>query len=67
VARRFVEDMRADPGRQYLYEKISGPFVFELKGTPAEYKASLDCAIAKGGPVPHERGTIIRPTEDGVA
>jgi hypothetical protein len=66
VARRFVEDMRADPGRQDLYEKISGPFVFELKGTPAEYKASLDCAIAKGL-VPHERGTIVRPTEDGVA
>jgi hypothetical protein len=34
-------------GRIYI-EKINGPFLFELKGTPAEYKAGLDCAIAKG-------------------
>jgi hypothetical protein len=34
-------------GRIYI-EKINGPFLFELKGTPAEYKAGLDRAIAKG-------------------
>jgi len=34
-------------GRIYI-EKINGPFIFELKGTPAEYKAGLDLAIAKG-------------------
>jgi TQO small subunit DoxD len=26
--------------------KINGPFLYELKGTPAEYKAGLDRAIA---------------------
>jgi hypothetical protein len=34
-------------GRIYI-EKINGPFLYELKGTPAEYKAGLDSAIAKG-------------------
>jgi hypothetical protein len=34
-------------GRIYI-EKINGPFLFELKGTPAEYKAGLDCAIENG-------------------
>jgi hypothetical protein len=34
-------------GRIYI-EKINGPFLFELKGTPAEYKAGLERAIAKG-------------------
>jgi len=30
-------------GRIYI-EKINGPFLFELKGTPAAYKAGLDRA-----------------------
>ena len=34
-------------GRIYI-EKINGPFIYELKGTPAEYKAGLDRAIANG-------------------
>jgi hypothetical protein len=54
-------------GARLVYEKISRPFGFELKGTPAEYEAGLDCAIAKGGLVLHESGTIVRPTEAGVA
>ena len=35
--------LRADAGRIYI-EKINGPFLFELKGTPAAYKAGLDRA-----------------------
>jgi hypothetical protein len=42
-------------------EKINGPFIFDLKGTPAEYKAGLDYAIAKGWPI-HESGTFVRLT-----
>ena len=34
-------------GRIYI-EKINGSFLFELKSTPAEYKAGLDSAIANG-------------------
>jgi hypothetical protein len=34
-----------------------GPFLFQLKGTPAEYKAGLERAIAKGWLWPHESGS----------
>jgi hypothetical protein len=36
----------AQDGRIYI-EKINGPFLYQLKGTPAECKAGLDRAIAK--------------------
>jgi hypothetical protein len=48
-------------------EKINGPFLFELKGTPAEYKAGLDLAIAKGWLELHESGTYVKVTEAGAA
>jgi hypothetical protein len=48
-------------------EKINGPFLYELKGTPAEYKAGLDCAIEKGWLVLHESGTYVRFTDVGAA
>jgi hypothetical protein len=53
-------------GRIYI-EKINGPFLYELKGTPAEYKAGLDCAIAKGWLELHESGTYVRFTDAGAA
>jgi hypothetical protein len=34
-------------GRIYI-EKINAPFLYQLKGTPAKYKAGLERAIAKG-------------------
>jgi len=51
-------------GRIYI-EKINGPFLFELKGTPAEYKAGLDRAIEKGWLVIHESGTYVKLTPAG--
>jgi hypothetical protein len=42
-------------GRLYI-EKINGPFLYQLKGTAAEYKAGLDRAIARGRLVRHKRG-----------
>jgi len=51
-------------GRIHI-EKINGPFLFQLKGTPAEYKAGLDLAIAKGWLVMHESGTFVKFTEAG--
>jgi hypothetical protein len=30
-------------------EKINGPFLYQLKGTPAEYKAAPERAIANVG------------------
>ena len=51
-------------GRIYI-EKVNGPFLFENKGTPAEYKAGLDRAIEKGWLVLHESGTFVRFTRAG--
>jgi hypothetical protein len=34
-------------GRIYI-EKINAPFLYQLKGTPVEYKAGLERAIANG-------------------
>jgi len=48
-----------------LVERINGPFLFELKGTPTEYKAGLDRAIEKGWLVMHESGTYLRFTQAG--
>ena len=51
-------------GRIHI-EKINGPMLFELKATPAEYKAGLDLAMAKGWLVMHESGTFVRFTQVG--
>jgi hypothetical protein len=51
-------------GRIYI-EEINGPFLLQLKGTPAEYKAGLDRAIANGWLVLHESGTFVRFTQAG--
>ncbi len=70
VARKLLELANAfepiQDGRLYI-EKINGPFLFELKGTPAEYTAGLDYAIAKGWLELHESGTFVRFTEAGAA
>jgi len=51
AARKIVEIANAvepvQDGRIHV-EKINGPFLFQLKGTPAEYKAGLDLAIRQG-------------------
>jgi len=70
AARKLLELANAfepiQDGRIYI-EKINGPFLFELNGTPAEYKAGLDYAIANGWLVLHESGTFVRFTEAGAA
>jgi hypothetical protein len=68
AARRLMEHARAfEPvhdGRIYI-EKINGPFLFEIKGTPAQYLAGLKHAIGRGWIVMHESGTFIRFTQAG--
>ena len=70
AARKLVELANAfepvQDGRIYI-EKINGPFLFELKATPAEYRAGLDYAIAKGWLMLHESGTYVRFTDAGAA
>ena len=68
AARRLLEHAHAfDPvqeGRIYI-EKINGPFLFSDKGTPAEYSAGLDLAIARGWLELHESGTYVKFTAAG--
>jgi hypothetical protein len=50
----------------FYIEKINGPFLHRLKGTP-EYKAGLEHAIAKGWLVLHESGTYVKLTDASAA
>ncbi len=51
-------------GRIHI-EKINAPFLFEIKGTPAQYLAGLKRAVERGWIVLHESGTFIRFTQAG--
>lgn len=68
AARRLLEIANAvevvQDGRIHI-EKINGPFLFNDGGSPAEYKAGLELAIAKGWLVLHESGTFVRFTPAG--
>jgi hypothetical protein len=70
AARKLMELVNAvepvQDGRIHI-EKINGPFIYQLKGTPAEYKVGLDLAIAKGWLWLHESGTYVKLTEAGAA
>jgi len=67
AARRLLEiTSTVEPvqdGRIHI-EKINGPFLRE-GGSPAEYKAGLDLAIANGWLWLHESGTFVRFTQAG--
>ena len=68
AARKIIEIAKgveaAQDGRIHI-EKISGPFLYQLKCTPAEYKAGLDRAISNGWLWQHESGTYVKFTESG--
>ena len=68
AARRILEHARAfepvQDGRIYI-EKLNGPFLFGDKGTPAEYSAGLDLAIARGWLELHDSGTFVKFTSAG--
>ena len=51
-------------GRIHI-EKINGPMLFKEGASPAEYKAGLNLAIARGWLVLHESGTFVRFTPAG--
>jgi hypothetical protein len=68
AARKLVEIANsiepAQEGRIFI-EQINWPFLYEHKGTPAEYKAGLDLAIARGWLRLHESGTYVKFTQTG--
>jgi hypothetical protein len=51
-------------GRIFI-ELINWPFLHDLRGTPAEYKAGLDLAIERGWLWKHESGTYVKLTQSG--
>jgi hypothetical protein len=53
-------------GRIHI-ELINWPFLQEHRGSPAEYKAGLDLAIARGWLWKHESGTYLKFTDSGAA
>jgi hypothetical protein len=53
-------------GRIHI-EKINAPFIYELKGILAEYKAGLNLAIARGWLWLHDSGTYVKFTLAGAA
>ena len=71
AARKLIEianDIEAVQDGRIHIEKINSPFLFQLNGTPAEYKAGLDRAIANGWLWLHESGTYVKLfTEVGAA
>ncbi len=57
------DQARADFGKAWPW--INGPFLFKEGGTPEEYGAALDYAIAKGWLWKHESGTYVMFTQAG--
>jgi hypothetical protein len=68
AARRLLEHAHAfepiQDGRVYI-EKLNDPFLFGDKGSPAEYSAGLEVAIARGWLELHESGTYVKFTAAG--
>jgi hypothetical protein len=68
AARKLIEIANTvevvQDGRIHI-EKINGPFLYEFKGSPAEYKAGLDLAITNGWLWKHDSGTYVKFTQAG--
>jgi hypothetical protein len=59
AARKLIEvanSVEAAPDGGIYIELVNGPFLYEYKGSPAEYKAGLDSAVTKGWLVLHGPG-----------
>jgi hypothetical protein len=68
AARKLVEIANsiepAQDGRIFI-ELINWPFLSEHGGSPTEYKARLELAIASGWLWLHESGTYVKFTQTG--
>jgi len=68
AARKLVEianSVEAVQDGRIFIELINAPMLFEHKARPAEYKAGLNLAIARGWLWLHESGTYVRFTPAG--
>jgi hypothetical protein len=68
AARKLIEIANTieapQEGRIHI-EKLNGPMLYIHKASPAEYKAGLDLAIAKGWLHLHDSGTFVKFTQAG--
>jgi hypothetical protein len=68
AARKLMEIANAvepvQDGRIFI-ELINGPFLFEHKGSPAEYGGGLKLAIDRDWLWLHESGTYVKLTQAG--
>ncbi|MBR1250020.1 hypothetical protein JQ609_24230 [Bradyrhizobium sp. AUGA SZCCT0169] len=68
AARKLLEIANAteavQDGRIHI-EKLNGPFLFKEGGSPAEYTAGLELAIARGWLWRHESRTYVKFTPAG--
>ena len=68
AARKLVEianRVEAVQNGRIFIELVNAPFLYEHKGSPAEYKAGLDLAIARGWLVLDRSGTYVKFTGAG--
>jgi hypothetical protein len=68
AARKLLEIANAiepaQDGRIFI-ELINGAFLYEHRGSPAEYKAGLEVAISRGWLLMHRSGTSVKFTGAG--
>jgi hypothetical protein len=68
AARKLIEIANSveavQEGRIHI-ELINGPFLYAFMGSPAEYGAGLDLALARGWRAMHESGTYVKFTQAG--
>lgn len=46
-------------------EKVNGPFLFQVMGTPDQYRAGMKHAVERGWILLHESGTYLKFTQAG--
>jgi hypothetical protein len=68
AARKLIEianSVEAVQDGRIFIELLNGPFLFDLKATPAEYSAGLKFAIERGWLEMHESGIYVKFTQAG--
>jgi hypothetical protein len=61
----FANSVEAVQDGRIFIELVNAPFLYEHKGSPAEYKAGLDLAITRGWLTLDRSGTFVKFTQAG--
>jgi hypothetical protein len=68
AARKLIEianSVEAVQDGRIFIELLNAPFLYEFKGTPAQYSAGLKLAVERGWLWLHESGTYVKFTQSG--